>query len=101
TISIGIVGPGAVGSELLDQLASQSARFTRDFHLDLRLRGVMTSRAMALSDSAIPFDGWREALKDSKPPDMLRFEDHVNAEHLPHAAILDSTASAEVAEQYP
>ena len=32
---------------------------------------------------------------------MLRFEDHVNAEHLPHAVILDCSASAEVAEQYP
>ena len=56
---------------------------------------------MALSDSAIPLDGWRDALKAGKPPDMLRFEDHVNAEHLPHAVILDCSASAEVAEQYP
>ncbi len=101
TISVGIIGPGAVGRVLLDQLASQSARLTRDFHIDLRLRGVMTTRAMALCESAIPFDGWREALKDGKSPDMLRFEDHVNAEHLPHAVILDCSASDDVAEQYP
>ena len=31
TISIGLIGPGAVGSVLLDQLASQAARLTRDF----------------------------------------------------------------------
>jgi aspartokinase/homoserine dehydrogenase 1 len=101
TISLGIIGPGAVGGVLLDQLASQTARLTRDFHIDLRLRAVMTSRAMALSDSAIPLDSWRDALKAGKPPDMLRFEDHVNAEHLPHAVILDCSASDEVAEQYP
>jgi homoserine dehydrogenase len=52
-----------VGSVLLEQLASQAERLTRDFHIDLRLRGVMTSRAMALSDSAIPFQCWREALE--------------------------------------
>src|SRR6266850_2298958 len=101
TISLGIIGPGAVGSVLLDQLASQAARLTRDFHIDLRLRGVMTSRAMALSETAIPLGGWRDALGKGKPPDMLRFEDHVNAEHLPHAVILDCSASDEVARQYP
>jgi len=101
TVSLGLIGPGAVGSVLLDQLASQAARLTRDFHIDLRLRAVMTSRAMALSDSAIPLDAWREALREGLPPDMLRFEDHVNAEHLPHAVILDCSASDEIAEQYP
>jgi len=101
TVSLGLIGPGAVGSVLLDQLASQAARLTRDFHIDLRLRAVMTSRAMALSDSAIPLDAWREALRQGQPPDMLRFEDHVNAEHLPHAVILDCSASEEIAEQYP
>ena len=102
TISLGIIGPGAVGSVLLEQLASQTDRLTRDFHIDLRLRGVMTTRAMALSDTAIPFDAWRDALKDGgKAPDMLRFEDHINAEYLPHAVILDCSASEEVAGQYP
>src|SRR5438477_2441453 len=102
TISVGIIGPGAVGSVLLDQLASQTDRLTRDFHIDLRLRGVMTTRAMALSDTAIPFDAWRDALKaGGKAPDMLRFEDHINAEYLPHAVILDCSASEEVAGQYP
>jgi aspartokinase/homoserine dehydrogenase 1 len=102
TISLGIIGPGAVGGVLLEQLASQTERLTRDFHIDLRLRGVMTRRGMALSDTAIPFDAWRDALKHSdKAPDMLRFEDHINAEYLPHAVILDCSASDEVAAQYP
>jgi aspartokinase/homoserine dehydrogenase 1 len=102
TISLGIIGPGAVGGVLLEQLASQTERLTRDFHIDLRLRGVMTTRGMALSDTAIPFDAWRDALKHSdKAPDMLRFEDHINAEYLPHAVILDCSASDEVAAQYP
>jgi aspartokinase/homoserine dehydrogenase 1 len=101
TISLGLIGPGAVGSVLLDQLASQAARLTRDFRVDLRLRGVMTTRCMALSDSAIPLDEWRSALESGTPADTLRFEDHINAEHLPHAVILDCSASDEVARQYP
>ena len=39
TVSIGLIGPGSVGSVLLDQLASQAGRLTNDFRLDLRLRG--------------------------------------------------------------
>jgi len=100
TISLGIIGPGAVGGALLEQLASQTARLTHDFRVDLRLRAVMSSRAMVLSDAAIPFGDWRGALERGVAPDMRRFEEHVNASHLPHAVILDCSASDEVAEQY-
>ena len=100
TISLGVIGPGAVGGALLEQLASQTARLTHDFRVDLRLRAVMSSRAMVLSDAAIPFGDWRGALERGAAPDMRRFEEHVNASHLPHAVILDCSASDEVAEQY-
>ncbi len=101
TVSIGLIGPGLVGSALIEQIASQIARLGRDFHLDLRLRGVMSSRRMLLSDSAILLDNWRNALADGEAPDMTRFEAHVNADRLPHAVIIDCSASAEVAEMYP
>jgi aspartokinase/homoserine dehydrogenase 1 len=60
----------------------------------------MSSRAMVLSDAAIPFGDWRGALERGAAPDIRRFEEHVNASHLPHAVILDCSASDEVAEQY-
>ena len=40
TISIGLIGPGLVGSSLLEQIASQAARLERDFKLDLRIRAI-------------------------------------------------------------
>ena len=101
TISIGLIGPGAVGSALLDQLASQTARLTRDFRLDLRLRGIATSRQMLLADPRLPLNGWRCLLAAAPPTDLQRFEEHVHAEHLPHAVLIDCSASAEVAEHYP
>jgi aspartokinase/homoserine dehydrogenase 1 len=101
TISIGLIGPGAVGSVLIDQLASQTARLRRDFRLDLRLRGISTSRHMLLGNSTISFNHWREALADGAPADLVQFEEHVHAEHLPHAVIIDCSASAEVAQHYP
>ena len=44
TVSIGLIGPGTVGSVLLDQLAGQIERLGSDFSLDLRVRGIMDGR---------------------------------------------------------
>jgi bifunctional aspartokinase / homoserine dehydrogenase 1 len=101
TISIGLIGPGLVGSAFLDQLASQAERLTREFRLDLRLRGVLTSTKMLLADTSVPMAHWREALDSGGPPDVPRFVRHVDAVHLPHAVIVDCTASAAIARHYP
>ncbi len=101
TISIGLIGPGVVGSALLDQLASQAERLTRDFRLDLRLRGIASSRQMLLADPRVPLNDWRSRMSGAPPTDLRRFEEHVHADHLPHAVLIDCSASAEVADHYP
>jgi aspartokinase/homoserine dehydrogenase 1 len=101
TMSIGLIGPGLVGSAFLDQLASQVGRLTRDFRLDLRLRAILTSTKMLLADTAVPMAHWRQSLGNGGVPDLQRFVRHVDASHLPHAVIVDCTASAEVARHYP
>jgi aspartokinase/homoserine dehydrogenase 1 len=101
TISIGLIGPGTVGAVLLDQLVSQTERLRRDFHLDLRVRGILTSRHMLLADNSISPSDWQAAGDTLVRADLTRFEEHIHAEHLPHAVILDCTASAEVAVHYP
>src|SRR5262249_45499690 len=90
TVSIGLLAPGHVGAALLDQIALQTARLAHDFRLDLRLRGIMSSKRMALADGAIPLDGWREAFASgARPADVAAFETHVNTDRLPHAVIVD------------
>jgi aspartokinase/homoserine dehydrogenase 1 len=101
TISIGLIGPGLVGGALLEQIAGQMARLSRDFRLDLRVRGIMSSDRMLLSDAAIPLDNWKHALARADGRDVDRFEAHINTDRLPHAVIIDCSASAEVAECYP
>jgi aspartokinase/homoserine dehydrogenase 1 len=101
TVSIGLIGPGSVGSVFLDQLASQVGRLTRDFRLDLRLRAILTSTKMILADTTAPMPDWRQALANGGAADLHRFVAHVDAGHLPHAVIVDCTASAEVARHYP
>ena len=101
TVSIGLIGPGTVGAVLLEQLASQRERLLRDFHLDLRVRGILTSKRMLLSDTSLSVKDWRAASARVAPTDTAAFEEHIHAEHLPHAVILDCSASEQIAEQYP
>ena len=102
TVSIGLIGPGTVGGVLLDQMASQVERLSRDLKLDLRVRGIMGTRRMHLSDAEVPLAGWRDAFKSkSEEADLTRFAEHVRADHLPHAIIIDCSSSSEVAERYP
>src|SRR6185503_20568522 len=94
TISIGLIGPGAVGRVLLEQIAAESGRLRDEFKLDLRLRGIMTSKKMLLSEQGIPVDGpkdgWKAALEASQTPaDIAKFIEHLHVDHLPHTVIID------------
>jgi aspartokinase/homoserine dehydrogenase 1 len=102
TISIGLIGPGMVGGVLLDQMATQVERLSRDLKLDLRVRGILSSKRMHLADTTVPLEHWRDAFSaQGEDADLTRFAEHVRAPHLPHAVIIDCTSSAEVAARYP
>jgi aspartokinase/homoserine dehydrogenase 1 len=101
TVSIGLVGPGTVGSALLRQIEKQHARLEDRFNLDLRVRGIARSGRMLLGDRRIDLTDWRAAFDaDAVDLDLAAFEAHVNPDHLPHAIIIDCTASESVASQY-
>jgi aspartokinase/homoserine dehydrogenase 1 len=101
TVSIGLIGPGTVGGVLLEQIASQRERLLRDFHLDLRVRGILTSTRMLLSETSIAPADWAASADKTEAADLSLFEEHIHAEHLPHAVLLDCSASADVAARYP
>jgi aspartokinase/homoserine dehydrogenase 1 len=101
TISIGVIGPGSVGSVLLDQIAGEAERLRREFKLDLRVRGILTTKRMFLASGAIDLANWRDRMAAaSEPTDLARFVNHLHAAWLPHTVIIDCTASAKVAEHY-
>lgn len=101
TVSVGIIGPGTVGRVLLEQMASQSARLRRDFKLDLRVRGLLSSKRMLLSDKGVDLAQWQnEFAATDRPADVAAFVEHVGVDYLPHRVIIDCTASGEVAKHY-
>jgi len=99
-VSIGLIGPGGVGSHLLDQLAGEVPRLAKDLRLDLRVRAVAGSRRMLLAPRAVDLERWREALGEGTPTDLQALTAHVQAEHLPHAVIIDCSGNAGIAARY-
>ncbi len=101
TVSIGLIGPGTVGSALLRQIEKQHARLESRFNLDLRVRAIARSDRMLLGDRRIDLEGWQSAFdRGAEDLDLDAFEAHVNPDHLPHAIIIDCTASEFIASRY-
>ena len=101
TLSIGVIGAGLIGGTLLSQLQTRIEELKRHRGIDLRVRGVMNSRKMILADRHLALDRWRDELsQSSKRADLESFINHVNADHLPHAVVIDATASAELTAHY-
>lgn len=102
TLSIGIIGPGTVGQALVAQIAEARARLLAETHLDLRVRAIASSRSMLLDEQQIDLPQWRAQLAERGVAcDLDAFARHVHAEHLPHAVIIDCSASTAVADHYP
>jgi aspartokinase/homoserine dehydrogenase 1 len=100
TLSIGLIGPGTVGRVLLAQIETQVERL-RALNLDLRVRGIATSKRMLLEQTAVDLDRWAERLAEAgEPLDLEKFAAHVQADYIPHTVIIDCTASADVAMNY-
>lgn len=97
TLSIGLVGPGKVGAALLAQIEAARPRLLHEHQLDLRVRAVATSRRAWLGEAG-DAARWNEAAEAGC--DLGAFARHVQAEHLPHALVVDCSASGAVADEY-
>ncbi len=101
TLSIGIIGPGLIGSTLLDQIAGESERLNREFGIDLRVRAITDSKKMTLAKTGIDIVDWKKALSErSEATRMDAFIEHVDAEYFPHSVVIDCTTSAELPKYY-
>src|SRR6202034_266245 len=100
TLSIGLIGPGTVGRVLLAQIATQIDRL-RELNLDLRVRGIASSKRMLLQETSVDLRRWAELMAEAgEPLNLEKFINHVQADYVPHTVVIDCTASASIADQY-
>src|SRR5580698_2414692 len=80
TLSIGLIGPGTVGRVLLAQIASQIDRL-KELNLDLRVRGIASSKRMLLEESSVDLSRWTQRMAEAgEPLNMEKFINHVQAD---------------------
>jgi aspartokinase/homoserine dehydrogenase 1 len=68
--------------------------------LDLRVRAIGGSHKMVLDGQRIDLGKWREALQNGVALDAEKLVNHVQADYLPHAVLIDCTANQGVADRY-
>ena len=100
SISVGLIGVGTVGAALLDQLADRLGAIREELGVDLRVRGIASSRAMRLDERRIALEDWRGQMKDAPDFDIDSFIDHVQTDALPHTVIVDCTSDETIARRY-
>jgi aspartokinase/homoserine dehydrogenase 1 len=107
TLSLGIIGAGNVGGALLDQLARERRRLRDELDIDLRVRGIMTSRKMRLLDQSSQLSDWRACLAAASgsassdgEPNLEAFVNHVRTDSIPFAAIVDCTSAETMVGHY-
>jgi aspartokinase/homoserine dehydrogenase 1 len=100
TVSIGVLGPGSVGGALLEQLGTAAQGLREKFNLDLRVRAIADSKRMLLHERQVDLAAWRDAFAAGAKLDAAKLVDHVQTDYLPHAVLIDCTASQAVADRY-
>ena len=100
TVALAVIGPGKVGAALLDQLQAALPRLRSEANIDLRLRALATSSKLWLSEHRDSAD-WRARMQtEPMAVDLSMIARHLLDTHMPHAAIIDCSASHAVAEHY-
>ncbi|HOV97388.1 MAG TPA: bifunctional aspartate kinase/homoserine dehydrogenase I, partial [Thermomonas sp.] len=101
TIALAVIGPGKVGSALLDQLQTALPRLRTQHNIDLRLRALASRSKLWLCEHGDATD-WHARMQT--PPSEANIDHlttHLLDTHLPHAVIIDCSASDNVAAHYP
>lgn len=101
TVSVGVIGVGHVGADLMLQLSSELSRLHQKANLDIRVRGVARTKKMVLTEKGFDPADWASKIEaQGLPTDLDQFSKHIKADYLPHAVIIDCTANEEIAKQH-
>lgn len=100
-LAVGVIGPGRVGSALLEQLRAAQPRLARDGALELKLCGVVASKRMWLDCDDAELNARHGGAQTWRPNDLDAFAEHVRGNDGRHALLIDCSANDEVAAHYP
>jgi aspartokinase/homoserine dehydrogenase 1 len=101
TISLAVIGPGNVGRALLEQIRVAAPRLHASHGLDLRLRLLMGTRRSVGDPLGLDWSSWERAYSETAETASLdTVAPCLRDAPWPHAAVIDLSASDEVADRY-
>ncbi|KAL6766130.1 HSD1 [Auxenochlorella protothecoides x Auxenochlorella symbiontica] len=103
TLAVGLVGPGAVGKALLEQLRVAIPKLERE-GISLEVRSILNSQQMLLAKNtpSIDLSNWDdEVIQKGTDPSLGVLTEHLKASETPHRLIVDCTASSLIPKFYP
>jgi aspartokinase/homoserine dehydrogenase 1 len=101
TISIGIIGSGLIGGELIKQIKEQKDLLKTEKNINLVIRGITNSKKMILSEQSVNLDQWKNELTNSeKELDLTSFAHHIKGEYFPYSVIIDCTSNQHVSHVF-
>jgi homoserine dehydrogenase len=101
TLAVGLIGPGRVGSVLLNQLRCARERLAREAGLELKLCGVAASRRMWLDCDDPDLNARHDCAQTWRPTDLDQFAAYIRDEDQRHAMLIDCSANDAVVAHYP
>jgi len=101
TLTIGLIGPGLVGGELLDQINTHILSNANTLGINVQIKAIAKSKYMLLDKSFIDLNDWRERLnKDAVAFDLDVFEAHLKNNSNDEILIIDCTSNEVIADKY-
>jgi aspartokinase/homoserine dehydrogenase 1 len=101
TVNIFMVGPGLVGSTLLNQFKKQEKYLIEKQKLNLNIAGLANTKKMVVNPDGIDAGSWEKEMEASgEKTNLMKFIKQMTDLNLPNSVFVDCTASDEVAGLY-
>ncbi len=99
-VNLYVLGPGNVGSKLLDQLARQQAYLQSHLGLQVRVVAVANRRHCAVNEDGLDLAAWSAALAAAGPCTLDEFAQLILRRNLRNSIFVDVTANPDAADHY-
>ena len=99
-LNLFITGVGTVGSQLIEQIASQRQKLMRELGVKLNVVGIASGHHAMFSRDGLPLDRYRELLAQAPQGSIERLRQEVVGMNIFNSVFVDCTASPEVAALY-
>ncbi|WP_426058558.1 bifunctional aspartate kinase/homoserine dehydrogenase I [Hymenobacter sp. B1770] len=99
-VNLFILGPGNVGSKLLEQLAKQQAHLLENMGLQVRVVAIASSRHCVVNEQGLDLTAWPEELAEAPAQSLEEFTQLIIGRNLRNSIFVDVTANPAAARCY-